>query len=115
MSRLRNRTQNPRPEQATHMIRPKHLWIAYLATGVIADIVAAQIKQAWTFSAATREVFKTDTPAGKAAFLGAWATLTNWYPKHVLNAPTEPEPKPIQTDRIGDPCRCPHCWGATTH
>lgn len=60
-------------------------WAALAAAGVVYEVRAIR-GQHWdnTLSDATRDLFRTDTPAGRAAFTIAWGGLALWFHHHVI-------------------------------
>jgi len=58
-------------------------WLAACAGLGAADAVCDA--NGWpTFSDLTRRVFRTDTPAGRVVFIGAFCVFAYWFPAHIL-------------------------------
>lgn len=64
-------------------------WAAFIAGGVLADLWRSRVADGSTLSQTTRDVFHTDTPLGRAAFLAAWGYLCAWFPGHILDQPAK--------------------------
>ena len=64
---------------------PRNVWLTIAAALIALDIWAARNNlEGDTLSECTRELFRTDTPTGRAALVGAWAALTAWLIPHLL-------------------------------
>lgn len=66
------------------MRRPAITWAACLGGLVALDVYCDRRKDESTLSCVVRHTFHTHHPAGKAAFLAAWAGLTAWLCPHIL-------------------------------
>jgi hypothetical protein len=65
-------------------------WVGLWAVGSSVEIWALITKKPeYTLSHGLRTVFCTRTPAGKLAFVGGWALLTNWLVPHILRSTAE--------------------------
>lgn len=65
--------------------RPALLWGGILAAGVVAEMHALACKHHdCTLSALTREVFRTDSRAGRTAFVVGSALLALWFQYHII-------------------------------
>lgn len=65
--------------------RPALLWGGILVAGVAAEAHALACRHHdCTLSALTREVFRTDRPAGRAAFVAGSALLALWFQYHIV-------------------------------
>lgn len=74
------------------MTRPRGTatWAGLLLVGAVVECVALRRQMhEHTLSHATRTVFRTHTPSGRAAFILGWASLTAWFLPHILKAATE--------------------------
>lgn len=72
------------------MRSPRNIWLGIAAALTVLDIWAARNQlQGDSLSECTRELFRTDTPAGRAALVGAWAALTAWLIPHLLRTNTK--------------------------
>ena len=65
----------------------KRNWIAAIGILGILDWWCANVKHEGTLSQAGREIFRTDTPAGRAAWLAFWAALSSWLIPHIWKWP----------------------------
>lgn len=66
--------------------RGDHLfWAGLAAAGVLYELSAIR-EERWqqTLSDATRDVFRTDTRAGRTAFTFAWGGLALWFHHHII-------------------------------
>jgi len=60
-------------------------WGLVLLGATLFELIAVDHKRSeLTLSAFTRDIFRTDTKLGRAAFLVAWGALSAWFPRHVL-------------------------------
>lgn len=67
------------------MQRTDHLfWLALAAAGVVYEVRAVVGHPDLTLSDATRDVFRTDTTAGRIAFTCAWGAFASWFTHHIL-------------------------------
>jgi len=65
----------------------KQFWLGSIAALGVLDWWCGNVKREGTLSQAGREVFRTNTPAGKAAWVTFWAGLSAWLIPHILNWP----------------------------
>lgn len=66
------------------MRRPAATWAACLGGLIALDVWCDRRKNESTLSCVVRHTFRVEHPAGKAAFLAAWAGLTAWLVPHIL-------------------------------
>jgi hypothetical protein len=60
-------------------------WFCAVLGAVFAEWRALnQGRHSATLSAATRVTFRTDTAAGRFAFVAMWTALTSWFLPHIL-------------------------------
>lgn len=71
------------------VIMNKKFWIGVFAVPAAADLYAAFVKHEGTLSQFGRETFRTDTAAGKAAWIASWAALSAWLIPHVCKWPQD--------------------------
>ena len=66
--------------------RSDHLfWAALAAVGTAYELSAIRGERFHqTLSDATRDLFRTDTPTGRAAFTFAWGGLALWFHHHIV-------------------------------
>lgn len=68
--------------------RADHLfWLALTATGVVYEVRAVRGHPDRTLTDATRDVFRTHTPAGRFAFTVSWGVFAAWFTHHILREP----------------------------
>lgn len=66
--------------------RPEGVWFALLIVGTAFEMWALRGKRREaTLSHFTRKAFRTNTPAGRAAFVLSWAALTAWLVPHIAS------------------------------
>lgn len=66
------------------MRRPAHVWAACLGGLIALDIWCDRNAVTGdSLSECVRAALRTHTPAGKAAFLIGWASLTAWFCPHI--------------------------------
>lgn len=65
----------------------KSFWYGSIAALAVIDLWCGQVKREGTLSQASRELFRTNTPAGKAAWIIAWGGFTAWLVPHISNWP----------------------------
>ena len=66
------------------MRRPAYVWAAILGGPLLLDLWCDRNATVGdTLSEVTRATFRTDTAAGRAAFLLGWAALTAWFCPHI--------------------------------
>lgn len=68
-------------------------WLGAIVALGLADWLLNRRHDGSTLSEATRYLFRTDAPAGKAAFTLSWAALTAWLIPHICRTP-RPEGAP---------------------
>lgn len=67
------------------MKRPVEFWASAVGGLVILDVWCDRNETSGdTFSEVVRLVFRTDTKAGKIAFVCAWSGLTGWFIPHII-------------------------------
>lgn len=64
-------------------------WISSIVALGALDWYAAYVKGDGTLSQCGREIFKTNTTAGKVAWVTAWGGLTYWIIPHIINWPED--------------------------
>lgn len=68
-------------------------WVTTLAGLGVFDLwLAKNATDGDSLSEVTRELFRTETPAGRATLVGAWAMLTAWLIPHLLHRATTTTP-----------------------
>lgn len=61
-------------------------WVGLWLVGLGVESWALKNKRReLTLSHATRRVMRTDTIAGRVAFIGGWCLLTKWFVPHIVN------------------------------
>ena len=61
-------------------------WLGLISVGTAYELWAISTKHDdLTLSAFTRDVFQTDTTAGRIAFTLAWGGFAAWFVHHILN------------------------------
>jgi hypothetical protein len=66
--------------------RALRLWAAVVGGAVVVELVAIRARRPdLTLSAATRVACRTDTPMGRAVFVGGWAALSAWFVPHIVS------------------------------
>lgn len=68
------------------MGRPHHIWAAGIGSLVVLDVWCDSRHDDSTLSSVTRMVYRTDTPLGKAAFIGSWLALSGWLVPHICRS-----------------------------
>lgn len=69
------------------MRRPVSFWAGVLGVLAALDLWCARNTTTGdSLSEVTRAALRTHTPAGRAAFIGAWAALTVWLVPHIVRA-----------------------------
>lgn len=71
-------------------MKPEFWWGSIAALAVV-DIWAAHVKREGTLSQAGRELFRTNTRAGKIAWILGWGGLSLWFVPHICNWPKDIE------------------------
>lgn len=67
----------------------KKIWAgAFVVLGII-DVYAAHVKHDGTLSQAGREVFRTNTPVGKAVWVTGWTGLSAFIIPHIWKWPPD--------------------------
>lgn len=67
----------------------KKYWIGAIAGLGILDWYCANVKHEGTLSQAGRETFRTNTAAGKIAWIVFWVSLSSWLVPHVIKWPEQ--------------------------
>lgn len=67
----------------------KQYWFGAIAALGILDLYCAYVKKEGTLSQGSRELFRTDTDAGKAVWFCCWGMLTAWIIPHISNWPED--------------------------
>lgn len=65
----------------------KKFWVGSIAALGVLDWYCAYVKHEGTLSQAGREIFRTDTTAGKVVWVASWSGLTVWILPHIWNIP----------------------------
>ena len=60
-----------------------YAWAGAIGGLALADWLLDRRHDGSTLSEVTRHVFRTDTPAGRAAFAASWCVLTAWFIPHI--------------------------------
>jgi hypothetical protein len=63
--------------------RRRWIWGGLAGVGLVAELVSLRRHDGATLSETARAVFATHTPAGRLAFVGAWAALTVFLVPHI--------------------------------
>lgn len=70
------------------MSRPHAVWAAGIGTLVVLDVVLDRRHDGSTLSEVTRLIYRTDTRAGRCAFVASWAALSGWLVPHICRPPS---------------------------
>lgn len=62
-------------------------WGASIGTLIVLDVYTNSRHDESTLSSQLRRLYRTNTPAGRAAFIGSWAALTTWFIPHICRHP----------------------------
>lgn len=69
------------------MTRAHKVWAAGLGTLVVLDLYCDSRADDSTLSCVTRMVYRTDTRAGRMAFVASWVALSSWLVPHICRNP----------------------------
>jgi hypothetical protein len=69
----------------------KKLWLTAFGAMAAVDLYCAKVRHGGTLSQAGREIFRTNTPAGRAAWIAGWTGLTAWLIPHIIKWPEQIE------------------------
>ena len=63
-------------------------WSSAIGTLAVADLVLNRRHDGSTLSEVARHVYRTDTPAGRVAFVASWCALSAWLIPHICRHKT---------------------------
>lgn len=72
------------------MHRGTVIWAAGIGPLIVLDAVLDRRDTDSTLSAATRYIYRTETPLGRCAFVASWLGLSAWFVPHILKRGTHP-------------------------
>lgn len=65
------------------MHRGTVIWTAGIGPLIVLDAVLDKRNDGSTLSEATRYIYRTETPFGRAAFVASWLALSTWLIPHI--------------------------------
>jgi hypothetical protein len=69
------------------MTRPVAFWVSVFAALGVVDLWLDTKHNGSTLSEVGRHLFRTDTRAGRIAFVASWLALSAWLLPHILRGP----------------------------
>jgi len=64
-------------------MRPRLIWAAGIGSLIVLDVALDRRHDSSTLSEVTRALYRTDTTAGRVAFVASWAVLSAWLCPHI--------------------------------